>query len=65
MRNSKIKSTLLNLKHQIKKTIKLSYNNYIEYILGIREQNGEPDESSSKFNPKKLFSLIKNAKQDA
>jgi len=50
----------LALKHLIRQEIKTSYTNYLESILGIDDTN--PDQSS--FSTKKLFSLIKNARQD-
>lgn len=64
-KTSRLKSTFLNLKNEIKKNIKLSYNNYIEYILGITDQDGQAENTGSNFDNKNLFSLIKSAKQDA
>ena len=47
--------------------IKSAYNNYLQSILGLSNEEGttatDPDQQN--FAPKKLFSLIKNAKQDA
>ena len=42
--------------------IKVSFNNYFQDLLGL---NGEDDSNESGFAPKKLFSQIKNARQDA
>ena len=50
------------MKHLVQTKIKLSYNNYLQDMLGL---TGEGDSTESKFAPKKAFSLIKNARQDA
>ena len=47
--------------------IKSAYNNYLQSILGLSNEEGATatDSDQQKFAPKKLFSLIKNAKQDS
>ena len=61
--SSNTKATFLKVKKHVKCQIKLSYNKYIEHILGIQEGDNS-GKNVSHFNPKKLFSLIKNAKMD-
>ena len=49
------------VKHLVQLKIKISYENYLADILGV----GSCDENGgSVFSPKKLFSLIKNSRQD-
>ena len=49
------------VKHLVQLKIKISYENYLADILGV----GYCDENEgSGFSPKKLFSLIKNSRQD-
>ena len=49
------------VKHLVQLKIKISYENYLADILGV----GSGDENKgSGFSPKKLFSLIKNSRQD-
>ena len=49
------------VKHLVQLKIKISYENYLADILGV----GSGDENEgSRFSPKKLFSLIKNSRQD-
>ena len=49
------------VKHLVQLKIKISYENYLADILGV----GSCDENEgSGFSPKKLFSLIKNSRQD-
>ena len=53
------------VKHLIQNKIRLAYNNYIQNILGLSEEASDTADNTSTFAPKKLFSLIKNARQDA
>ena len=49
------------VKHLVQLKIKISYENYLADILGV----GSCDENEgSGFSPQKLFSLIKNSRQD-
>ena len=45
--------------------IKTAYNNYLQNILGLTEDGSDTTGNDSGFVPKKLFSLIKNSRQDA
>ena len=49
------------IKQLIKSKIKTSYNEYLENILDISSSNT----IESSFSPKKLFTLLKNSKQDS
>ena len=53
------------MKHLVQSKIRQAYNNYLQNILGLSEEGNDIDEKNSGFVPKKLFSLIKNARQDA
>ena len=53
------------MKHLIQNKIRQAYNNYIQNILGLSEEGSDTADNTSTFAPKKLFSLIKNARQDA
>ena len=53
------------MKHLVQSKIRQAYNNYLQNILGLSEEGNDTDEKNSGFVPKKLFSLIKNARQDA
>jgi len=59
----KTRQMFLNVKNLIKRNTKIAYNKYIESILGIEDPDVQ--ENRSNFNPKKLYSLLKNSKQDA
>ena len=52
------------MKHLVQAKIKMAYNNYLENILGLSEGGDDTAERNSGFTSKKLFSLIKNARQD-
>ena len=52
------------VKHLVQAKIKMAYNNYLENILGLSEGGDDTAERNSGFTSKKLFSLIKNARQD-
>ena len=51
------------VKHLIQTKIRTAYDNYLQDLLGLAAQNA--DENPSGFIPKKLYSLIKNARQDS
>ena len=51
------------VKHLIQTKIRTAYENYLQDLLGLAAQN--TDETPSGFNPKKLYTLIKNARQDS
>ncbi|MES9994057.1 MAG: reverse transcriptase family protein, partial [Candidatus Thiodiazotropha sp.] len=51
------------VKHLIQTKIRLAYDKYLQDLLGLTAENS--DKSPSGFTPKKLFSLIKNARQDS
>ena len=55
------------MKHLAQSKIRTAYNNYLQSVLGLRDEEGnfDTDSDKQKFSPKKLFSLIKNAKQDS
>ena len=56
------------MKHLVQTKIKTAYNCYLQSILGLKDDEGNTDTDSDKqtFAPKKkLFSLIKNARQDS
>ena len=52
------------VKHLVQTKIRTAYNNYLQSVLGLSDEEGNIDTVSDKqkFAPKKLFSLIKNAK---
>ncbi len=60
----KVKQHYKNLRNKVKHEIKQAHTNYLEYVLEI--QSGDPDnpQTGQNFSRKKLFSTIKNAKQD-
>ena len=53
------------MKHLVQSKIKTAYNNYLLGILGLGSLSDNDSGASSAFTPKKLFSLIKNSRQDA
>ena len=55
----------MKVKHLVQSKIKQAYNSYIQSILGLSEERNDTDDKTSSFAPKKLFSVIKNATQDA
>ena len=64
----KVKQHYKNFKNLVRKNIKLAHDSYIEYILD--SQTGQHDDADSQltgqnFSSKKLFSLLKHAKQDS
>ena len=56
---------LKQVKHLVQSKIRLAYNNYLQSILGLSEEGNDTAGNNSGFVSKKLFSLIKNARQDA
>ena len=52
------------VKHHVQAKIKAAYNSYIQNILGLSEGGDDNIEKKSGSISKKLFSLIKNARQD-
>ena len=52
-----------NVRHLVQSKLKSAYNNYLLDILGLGSSSDSGD--SSGFTPKKLYSLIKNSRQDA
>ncbi|MCW4309234.1 MAG: reverse transcriptase domain-containing protein [Candidatus Thiodiazotropha endolucinida] len=56
----------LKIKHSVKRQIKVSYENYLQGILGINSSSdNDQDQVQSDFSRKRLFSLLKNSKQDS
>ena len=55
------------MKHLVQTKIKTAYNCYLQSILGLSDDEGNTDTDSDKqtFVTKKLFFLIKNARQDS
>ena len=53
------------MKHLVQSKIKTAYNNYLLDILDPGSLSDNDSGASSGFTPKKLFSLIKNSRQDA
>ena len=56
------------MKHLVQSKIRTAYNNYLQSVIGLSDEEGniDTDSDKQKFAPKKLFSLIKkNAKQDS
>ena len=52
------------VKHHVQAKIKAAYSSYIQNILGLSEGGDDNIEKNSGSISKKLFSLIKNARQD-
>ena len=66
-KNPADKRSFLNCKHAVKKKLKQSHDNYFEDILDLNSSNDSREDSKSTFSRKKttkLFSVIKNSKQD-
>ena len=53
------------MKHLVQSKIRTAYNSYLQSVLGLSGEEGSNDTDKQSFAPKKLFSLIKNAKQDS
>ena len=51
------------VKYLVQSKIRSAYDNYLQDLLGLAAQSAE--ENPSGFIPKKLYSLIKNARQDS
>ena len=52
------------VKHLVQAKIQMAYNNYLQNILDLSEGGDDTAEKNAGFTSKKLFSLIKNARQD-
>ena len=53
-------------KHAVKRKIRLSNDNYLEDILGLNNPSDNPEDvGKSDFSRKRLFSVLKNSKQDS
>lgn len=63
--DSLLRSHFKNIKNQIKHDIKHSYASYLEHILDIADSESDQPGYQSKFSTKKLYSLIKNSKQES
>ena len=53
------------VKHLVQSKIRTAYNSYLQSVLGLSGEEGNNDTDKQSFAPKKLFSLIRNAKQDS
>ena len=54
------------MKHHVQHSIRKSYNVYLETILGLDDLDHHTStDSTGKFSTKKLFSFLKNCRQDA
>ena len=53
------------VKHLVQSKIRTEYNSYLQSVLGLSGEEGSNDTDKQSFAPKKLFSLIRNAKQDS
>lgn len=60
----KVKQHYKNLRNKVKHEIKQAHTNYLEYVLEIQSGDPENPQTGQNFSRKKLFSTIKNAKQD-
>ena len=53
------------MKHLVQSKIRTAYNSYLQSVLGLSGEESSNDTDKQSFAPKKLFSLIRNAKQDS
>ena len=60
-RSNKDRCHFKRVKHLVQQKIKNSHENYLADILRVGSSDGN---ESSGFSPKKLFSLVKNSRQD-
>jgi len=60
----KARQQLNSLKNKIRQNIKQAHGDYINYILDI-DNNPEHSQTGQTFSRKKLFTLVKNSKQDS
>ena len=60
----KVKQHYKNFRNKVKNEIKKAHLNYLEYVLEIQDSDPENPNSGQTFSSKKLFSSLKNAKQD-
>ena len=65
----KYRKQFVTTRHIVKAKIKQAYNSYLEDLLGVNnpDQNISPagETGLSKFAPKKLFSFLKNSRQES
>ena len=61
------RAAFLKMKHLVQRSIRKSYDSYLESLLGIdsQEHHGDPTTPESKFSTKKLFSYLKGCRQDS
>ena len=59
----KVKQHYKKFRNKVKQEIKQAHENYLEYVLDIKTD--DPEGPQQNFTRKKLFSIIKNAKQDS
>ena len=59
------RKSFLNSKYLIKKKFKQAHDKYFKDLRGINDQQTSEEESKSTFSRKKLFSIIKNSRQDS
>ena len=63
---SKDREAFLKYKHLVQQKLKTAHSEYLESLLGLGQTtNDDPDSIQSKCSPKKLFSYIKNTRQDS
>ena len=62
-RKTKDRHHFKQVKHLIQSKIRVAHDNYLNDLLGLAAQNA--DENPSGVIPKKLYSLIKNARQES
>ena len=53
------------VKHLVQSKKRTAYNSYLQSVLGLSDEEGSNDTDKQSFAPKKLFVLIRNAKQDS
>ena len=53
------------MKYLVQSKIRTAYNSYLQSVLGLSGEESSNDTDKQSFAPKKLFSLIRNAKQDS
>ena len=60
----KVKQQYRKLRNQVKNKINQAHNSYLEYVLEAQSGDQDTPHIGQNFSRKKLFSTIKNAKQD-
>ncbi|XP_060608341.1 uncharacterized protein LOC132760373 [Ruditapes philippinarum] len=64
--SNKSRDKYLSIKHLCRKETKLAYQNYLEDILNINNNiSEEHEQTQTRPNTKKLYSLLKHSKQDS